>query len=142
MVNWPIPKNIKALRGFLGLTNYYRKFVRGYGVISKPLTKLLRKDSFMWDEEATKAFEALKRAMTTTPVLAFLDFAKTFIVETDASGIGMGAVLMQDGRPIAYLSRAFGLKNMGLSIYEKKFIVVLLAINKWKHYVQGNHFII
>lgn len=142
MVNWPIPKNIKALRGFLGLTNYYRKFVRGYGVISKPLNKLLRKDSFMWDEEATKAFEALKRAMTTTPVLAFLDFAKTFIVETDASGIGMGAVLMQDGRPIAYLSRAFGLKNMGLSIYEKKFIVVLLAINKWKHYVQGNHFII
>ncbi|KAL2226832.1 UNVERIFIED_CONTAM: Retrovirus-related Pol polyprotein from transposon [Sesamum indicum] len=142
MVNWPIPTNVKALRGFLGLTGYYRRFIQGYGVISKPLTSLLKKDSFEWNEDAEMAFNHLKELMVSAPVLAMPDFSQPFIVETDASGKGIGVVLMQGGKPISYLSKALAPKNLGLSTYEKEFLALLLAVTRWRHYLLGNHFII
>ncbi|XP_071914038.1 uncharacterized protein [Coffea arabica] len=119
MEKWPNPTNIKQLRGFLGLTGYYRRFVRGYGAIARPLTDLLKKDNFHWNKDSEQAFQTLKKAMCTTPVLAVPDFTQPFIIETDACYSGIGAVLMQNRRPISYLSQALGQKNMGLSIYEK-----------------------
>ncbi|XP_019246493.1 PREDICTED: uncharacterized protein LOC109226149 [Nicotiana attenuata] len=142
MINWPIPKSVKALRGFLGLTGYYRRFVKSYGVISRPLTNLLKKNSFQWSTEAEEAFQQLKQAMSTVPVLALADFNKPFIIETDACATGMGAVLMQGGRPIAYFSKALALKHRGLSTYEKEYLAVLSSIEKWRHYLQGGHFIV
>jgi hypothetical protein len=143
MLAWPIPRNITELRGFLGLTGYYRKFVKGYGFLAKPLTKLLQKQNkFSWVEEAQQAFEVLKQAMTTTPVLALRRFDIPFIVETDACDIGMGAVLMQEGRPIAFLSKALGEKNKHLSIYEKEFLALILAVDKWRPLLQRAPFII
>ena len=92
---WKIPKSIKNLRGFLRLTGNYRKFVKNYGRIAAPLTTLLKKYAFSWTPEATKASEHLKEIMCQAPTLATLDFTKTFIVECDASGNGIGVVLMK-----------------------------------------------
>ncbi|GKD96850.1 retrovirus-related pol polyprotein from transposon 17.6 [Tanacetum coccineum] len=91
--NWPKPKNIKELQGFLRLTGYYRRFFQNYGKIAKPLTSLLKKGNFHWDLEATSAFQKLKEAMSHTLVLGLLNSEEPFIIETDASGVGLRAVL-------------------------------------------------
>ena len=140
MKEWPIPKNVKQLRGFLGLTGYYRRFIKGYAVISKPLTVLLKKNSFMWNEAAQQAFEELKNAMVQAPVLGMPNFEKEFTVETDACGNGIGAVLQQDGHPLAYLSKSLSPKHQVLSTYEKEFLAVILALERWKGYLMDRHF--
>ncbi|KAL3534919.1 hypothetical protein ACH5RR_003380 [Cinchona calisaya] len=109
----PIPQSFKALRGFLGLTGYYRRFVQGYGVISKPLTKLLKKEALKWADQAT-----------------------------EACSIAIGVVLMQEGHPIAFLSKSLCDRNKGLSIHEKELLALVMAVTKWKHYLLGHHFVI
>ena len=93
MINWPWPNDIFALHGFLGLTSYYRKFVRNYGLIARILTNLLKKGQFKWNDEAKDAFHKLKHAMTSTPILVMSNFNEPFIVETDASEEGISVVL-------------------------------------------------
>jgi hypothetical protein len=140
MQSWPQPKTITELRGFLGLTGYYRKFVRNYGPIAAPLTELLKKGNFGWNPKANAAFETLKTAMVTTPVLALPDFSEKFIVETDASDYGIGAILSQRGRPIAYLSKALGPTKRAWSIYSKEMLAIMEAIRAWRTYLLGSKF--
>lgn len=140
MVQWPLPTTVTELRGFLGLTGYYRKFVKNYAIITRPLTMLLKKKAFVWTEQATKAFLALKEAMSTTPVLHLQKFQKKFVVETDACGSGIGAVLMQDNHPLAFLSKPLSVDHLQLSIYEKEFLALLMVVERWRPYLQRGEF--
>ena len=132
MQEWPVPKDVKCLRGFLGLTGYYRKFVKGYGHIAAPLTTLLRKNSFSWGAEAEAAFHQLKLAISSPPVLALPDFTKTFTVECDASGSGIVVVLMQEQQPIASHSQVLKGTALALSIYEKELLALISTVKKWR----------
>ena len=103
---------------------------------------MLQKRQFQWTPDAQIAFDKLKQAMVTTPVLALPDFKESFVVETDASDIGIGAVLMQKDRPIAYLSKALGESHRTKSIYEKDFLARIMAVEKWRQYLQRQEFTI
>jgi hypothetical protein len=110
--------------------------VRDYGVIAKPLTNLLHKEVlFVWTSETKQSFQTLKHSLINAPVLSLPDFAKQFVVETDASDSGIGAVLLQAGHPIAFVSRALGPRTKGLSTYEKEYLAILLAIDQWRPYL-------
>jgi len=137
---WKIMTSIKHLRGFLGWTGHYPKFVKNYGRIATPLTTLLKQDAFLWTLEETKAFEHLKEAMCQALALVMSDFTKTFIVECDASGNGIGVVLMQEERPISFKSHPTKGKYLHKSIYEKEILEILHALVKWRPYLMGRHF--
>lgn len=142
IIDWPVPRNVKGVRGFLGLTGYYRKFIAGYGKIAKLLTELTKKEGFHWGPKALKAFEELKRVMVTSPVLTLSDFSQPFEIECDASGRGIGAVLMQKRRPIAYFSEALSKNNLSKSAYEKELMALVLAVQHWRPYLLGRQFVV
>jgi hypothetical protein len=97
---------------------------------------------FHWTSKTQAAFQALKNALTSAPVLALPDFSKVFEIETDALAFGIGAMLMQDGHSLAFLSKALGPRNRGLSTYEKECLAILLAVDHWRSYLQGAEFVI
>jgi len=135
MDEWPVPKTVKSLRGFLGLTGYYRKFIKNYGSIAAHLTLLLRKNAFEWSTSAKEAFQKLKEAVTQAPVLSLPNFSQSFVIECDASGVGVGAVLMQSGRPIAFISKALKGRAVHMSTYEKELFALVIAIQEWRPYL-------
>jgi hypothetical protein len=125
---WPTPQSPQALHGFLGLAGYYQKFIWEFGLIAAPLTRLLRRDAFSWDTEATEAFQTLKQALTTGPVLQMPDFDKLFVVDCDALGTGFGAVLHQGDGPLAFFSRLFAARHHKLAAYERELIGLVQAV--------------
>lgn len=148
--NFPIPKTRKDVRSFLGLTGYYRKFIQDYGKIAAPLNKLTSVNvQFRWTDVEQIAFDNLKEKMMNPPVLIFPDFAKPFVLTTDASGEGLGAVLSQmenkNDRPVAYASRAMSevekrkLKN---SAFHMELLAISWGVKKFRHYLYGRHFTI
>lgn len=139
---WPEPQNITQLRSFLGLAGYYRRFVKGYGIICKSLFAALKNDGFSWGEEQKMAFENIKTAMSSAPVIALPDYSQPFVLEADASGYGLGAVLMQGGRPISFMSKSIGPKSAALSTYDKEALAILEGLKKRKHYFVGSTLVI
>jgi hypothetical protein len=142
ITEWPKPKNISKLKGFLGLAGYYRRFIKNYAHLTAPLTNLLKKNSFQWNVEAQKCFENLKNIMSTTSVLATPDFSKPFIIECDASGLGIGAILMQDGHPIDFQSRKLNQTECLQSTYNKEMLAIMHALTKWSQYLLESKFLI
>jgi hypothetical protein len=128
------------LRGFLGLTGYYRKFVKNYKKIVAPLTAFLEKNSFTWTPATTQAFLTLKTTMCTTLVLALPDFTKTFVLECDTSGKVINIVLMQEGQPSAFTSKQLSERNLDKAIYEKEMLAIMHAIDLLHPYLLGHCF--
>ncbi|XP_051127826.1 uncharacterized protein LOC127249174 [Andrographis paniculata] len=143
VVEWPGPRSFFDVRGFLGLTGYYRRFVQWYGQIALRLTHLLKKNAsvpFAWTEVAEGPFQALKSALTTAPVLAKPDFQKQFVIECDVSGSGIGAVRTQEGHPITYFSKSLAEKTLAQSAYEREIMGLVLAVQHWRPYLVGRQF--
>jgi hypothetical protein len=135
IISWKTPTNITQLRGFLGLTGYYRRFIKHYATICKPLHEALKKNSFQWETIEKEAFAQLKTTMTTPPVVSLPNFNLPFVLETNACASGLGEVLMQLGKPMAYLSKAIVPKLASMSIYKKEDMAILEALKKLHHYL-------
>jgi hypothetical protein len=138
----PCPRSVRALRGFLGLAGYYRHFIQEFGSIAAPLTSLLKRSAFHWSSATEQAFVALKRSLTTAPVLALPDFDRPFIVECDASGSGIGAVLHQVDGTIAFFIRALPPRHCGLAAYGRELIGLSQAVRHWRPYLWGRTFVV
>lgn len=142
MVEWLIPTTTRSLRGFLGLTGFYCKFIRQYASITALLRTLLQKDNFHWTNDPSTAFIRLKQAMTQAPMLALSDFATPSTLETDAFGHAMGTVLIQHGHPLAFFSKVFCPCLQRSSIYVRELHAITTTIRKWRQYLLGHSFII
>ncbi|XP_078236027.1 uncharacterized protein LOC144584230 [Pogona vitticeps] len=148
--DWPRPNTKKKVKSFLGLVGYYRKFIPRFSEIAAPLTDLTRKkadDRIPWTSDCEEAFQRLKQALINYPVLRAPDFDREFIIYTDASNSGVGAVLCQedengDQHPVSYLSRKLQKGERHLATVEKECLAIVYAIQKAKPYIWGRHFIL
>ena len=146
--DFPVPKNVRSLREFLGLTSYYRRFIDGYSRMAKPLYQLTKKDvPYSWSPAHQQAFERLKERLTAVPVLVYPNFTMPFLLETDASRDGLGAVLAQrqlDGttRPIAYASRTIQGAEARYASSELEALGVVWATRHFRHYLFGHRCIV
>ncbi|MCH82791.1 hypothetical protein A2U01_0003603, partial [Trifolium medium] len=127
---------------FLGLSGFYRKFIRNYAGIARPLTSLFKKDSFIWNETGQQAFEQLKNAMVSAPILSLPNFTVPFVVQTDASGFAMGAVLLQDKHPLAYFRKVFCPRMASASTYIRELYDITSVVKRCRQYLLGTYFII
>ncbi|MCO5593367.1 hypothetical protein L7F22_047379 [Adiantum nelumboides] len=127
--SWPDLKTVHDVRSFLGLCSYYRRFIRHFAEIASPLHALTHKGvTFKWTTKEITAFKHLKEKLTSHPVIILLDLLKPFVVQCDACGNSLGAILMQDGRVVAYESRVFSDRERTLQIYEKEMLAVMHAL--------------
>jgi len=143
VLSWSEPKNIKDIRKFLGLANYYRRFIKDFARVARPINILMRKDvKWQWREEQQKAFDELKRIFTTKPVLAAPDLDKEFRVKADTSNYATGGVLSIKGpnklwRPVAFISKSLSDTERNYKIHDKEMLAVVRCLEAWRHFLKG-----
>jgi hypothetical protein len=145
VLKWPVPTDINDVRAFLGLAGYYRKFVNNFSKISTPLSELLKKENkFEWGEKQAASFEALKKSVSTAPVLVLPDPSLPYIVDTDASGYALGSALLQDHgyglQPVAYMSKKMLDAEKNYTVREQEMLAIICALKEWRHYLHGTKF--
>lgn len=144
--NYPVPKNVDEVKRFVAFCNYYRKFVPAFADITLPLNRLCRKNIiFDWTVECQKSFDALKQKLISPPILQYPDFSESneFILQTDASGVAIGAVLCnKDLRPIAYASRPLNKGELNYPVIQKELTAIVWAVKYFRPYLYGRHFTI
>ncbi|WVZ76454.1 hypothetical protein U9M48_024430 [Paspalum notatum var. saurae] len=139
VLNWKQPQTVTEIRSFLGLAGYYHRFIKDFSRIAKPMTALTQKNAkFAWSPKCKEAFGMLKKLLTSAPVLAQPDITKPFDVYCDASGSGLGCVLMQEGRVIAYASSQLRKHEVNYPTHDLELLAVVYALKKWRHYLLGN----
>jgi hypothetical protein len=138
VVNWQRPAAVTKIHSFLGLAGYYRRFVQNFSSIAKPLTRLTEKDvDFEWDNDCEVSFQTLKHKLVNAPILSLSESGKHFTVDTDASRISLGCVLMQDGKVIAYASRQLKKHERNYPTHDLVLAAVVFALKSWRHYLYG-----
>ena len=147
MVEWPRPQSVRDVRAFLGLASFYRRFIKQFSLKARPLTDLTReKNEWKWNEAEENAFNVLKQSLVLAPVLRIPNFDLQFVVTTDASLVSVGGILQQDFgqglQPVAYESRKLNPAETRYSAYERELLGMVWAIGKWRHYLEGTHFIV
>jgi hypothetical protein len=141
ILNWKPPISVHEVRSSLGMAGYYRRFIPDFSKVAKPITELLKNQTkFIWSSECEKAFGILKKSLTTALVLAPPDIEKPFDVYCDASGIGLGCMLMQEGRVISYASRQLKRHEEHYPTHDLELAAVVHALKIWRHYLLGNTF--
>lgn len=145
--NFPQPKKLVEVQRFLGMASYFRKFIRDFAKIAKPLNYLCKKDiEFVWTTDCENAFKQLKDALTSSPVLAFPDFQKMFYISVDASFYAVGAYIGNDpppnDKPIEYFSKTLNPAQINYATTHKELLAIVLAIERFQHYIYGKHFVV
>nr|CAD40007.3 OSJNBb0052B05.10 [Oryza sativa Japonica Group] len=138
VTNWKQPKTVSEIRSFLGLAGYYQRFIENFSKIAKPMTRLLQKDvKYKWSEECEQSFQELKNRLISAPILILPDPKKGFQVYCDASKLGLGCVLMQDGKVVAYASRQLHPHEKNYPTHDLELAAVVHALKIWRHYLFG-----
>ena len=141
VLDWPVPTTTTDARAFVGLAQYFRKFIQGFANMTAPLTALFKKDAeFLWSSACQRSFQMVKDALTSVPCLKLPDMDEPFTVVTDASGVGVGGVLMQAGRPVAFEGRKLTPAEKNWSATEQEMLAVVHHLEKWRCYLEGVQF--